>query len=1117
MGLWPLDHDVVLFAWLDFCNKHRINYLATIERELEERTEVPRSRAAVCSHLRYTEWRYRKPNEKRRIQTVELVPHIGIIEKGSRGLQYPSKEMILKIRKALQEYEKEYSPDKIQELVAGTSEKNKPSLLKAQPLPLSSSPVKIAEDSSTYVRKRVSSPEDGEYPNKKRCVERVRVFLVSLDLHSEFFLPTNTKSIPFQKRRKKLELQRPQLTSTIKSAKVQPLNDRSSIKTKISNVQPEITHRSETPSIDGESEDNITEPTQKDIEEVLSKSQENYKKLLKEKEAEISAIREYWDCDLRKLHEKIEKLQRTKLELEAKTSSLESAVIDVRNAGRNPLTYIIDQKNMEIWKLTDMIHRQFEVSSIKETQVKYLPLQDVDAAMNEIRLELEAMTQMQDFSSILNSKIWFGGDLSHLVNSAFASPEESIDGRLRLKKLAARFGAAAVLSLLTITALRDWVFLTDFPKVESGSLSLLEAYRNIAFNQGGWDELRCYDFGAFKEHMKRSYFKEELTRIARQLACRLSRTLSLIFGESLEGAVNEFSFHTWGEDLKSWKERQYHFETIFRAALELKSDSIITDDTYTFEFLLNETYANKPFDESEVPEGFWLRLSIGAYKSRSLVSQDEKTGALVQTCNFLSSVTDDWICDYRKNLYLSIDRAHNPEIMLSPGRDSSRLATGPRTDNQNLEQDAFQPEEPGTDEVAYNNSMTIDKIPEPMKNIPQLRLQLPDISSEHMCKICKRKFEKSQGLRAHQRNKTCRRCTACRKVWPTIAALKEHTSKNHNERILIFASSKGDHVEPEPATLPVSKRETRPNVAIEDGICEENEVEEIELEEIEVEVEVNDIEENDLDLFSATVLESMNNQEADLPHTTESRTYSVSEMPSSIDCEQEEGEEPGSAGSVPCLVSTVETDDTNLLPKGTRTIGEELDLASEESEGEELTTSESGHACEKIERDEEDTVGSGDSTNRSDSRSVIGLDDLITIDSEILETKGEAALDLCGQTIEVEPESSSTTGSSTSDANLYTLAIQSPDQWAIPEDCDTSNFLFESPKLIPERRASQLFLVTTEDEKADQDADEDNSHDVNAPENVIAEEPKSINTAEDESTEFDNHDGSGINIHDGSI
>ncbi|KAF7909296.1 uncharacterized protein EAF01_003014 [Botrytis porri] len=352
--------------------------------------------------------------------------------------------------------------------------------------------------------------------------------------------------------------------------------------------------------------------------------------------------------------------------------------------------------------------------------------------------------------------------------------------------------------------------------------------------------------------------------------------------------------------------------------------------------------------------------------------------------------------------------------------------------------------------------------------------------------------------------------------------LKDLANDSCSERthqIGIFASSTGDHVEPQSAAIPVS------NVAIEKGICEEEDVEEsdvkIDIEENdgeEIVVEESDVEidgeksmlsRNDLDLNFAKVLESVNNREEDISQTTKSRSHPVSEIPSSIDFE--EREEPGSPESVTCLITLIETDDTNLLPIGNRTSGEEIDSASTTSEGEELTTSEGEYPCEKIELREEGMVRSGDSTYRSTSPTIIGLDDLIEIDSKALDTKEEAALDF-------QSEGSSTTESSTCDGIPETLKIQSLGRWMVPKSCDTSNLLFESPKLIPERRESQLFLVPAEDEKVgDKDADEDKSSEVKTPENFIEEEPKSINDAEDESTELGKHDGSEISLNDGSI
>lgn len=218
--------------------------------------------------------------------------------------------------------------------------------------------------------------------------------------------------------------------------------------------------------------------------EKLESMQARYKQNLQIKEAEINDIRKQWDDDTRTMHASIGKLQQTKLDLEAKVSNLEAAALDVKNAGGNPLAYEIGLKNIEIYNLTNKIHQQFGVSATKFTEAKYLSPLVVDTALNELRLELEAMTQTQDFARILGSKEWFDDDLEYLVNSAFATPQGSIEGKVKLRTLGGILGPTAVVSILAITALRDWVFLKDFPRVELGSLSLIESYRNIAFNKG---------------------------------------------------------------------------------------------------------------------------------------------------------------------------------------------------------------------------------------------------------------------------------------------------------------------------------------------------------------------------------------------------------------------------------------------------------------------------------------------------------------------------------------------------------------------------------------------------------------------------------------------------------
>lgn len=237
--------------------------------------------------------------------------------------------------------------------------------------------------------------------------------------------------------------------------------------------------------------------------------------------------------------------------------------------------------------------------------------------------------------------------------------------------------------------------------------------------------------------MRQPYFKDLLKRTAKQLSCRLSRTLSPLFGKSLQNPGNDFSFHTWGEDLESWKERQYHFERLFRTALELKSDSVSTDDNYTFEFSSNQVYANKPLNEPDVPEGSWLRLSICAYKSKPLNSESEKESALVQTRNFLPSVTEGCFCDYRKNVYLGVSPSQKTQRMLQPNRDLLNISATSGTDNEDSERNILHPGRTHISETTHNSRPAVVEIPIQSKSILQLPARPPDMPSNYVCKTCK--------------------------------------------------------------------------------------------------------------------------------------------------------------------------------------------------------------------------------------------------------------------------------------------------------------------------------------------------------------------------------------------
>ncbi|ESZ94880.1 hypothetical protein SBOR_4756 [Sclerotinia borealis F-4128] len=728
---WSLSENVALFAWLDFCIANKINCLNTIQKHMEKETGISWSKHSARASLRFLEWKYRNLNEKRGLKPDEQKGSLYIVQTGSKCLQYPPKDMMRLIKKALINYKNKYSSEAIQELL-------EPKFVKSDQ---GQSPANIPTRESSPAGKRDSLEEIEEVSRKRQCLKKVRENFKLAPIHGSQLLDVELSLASIEP----VQPENPAQASRTRSSRTNftsgKVAHRPSGKqptraaTPTSNEDLELSFSPRSLLVDRPSVESPAKNQHNQVGEgILEDMQEHHKEILQIKEAEIRIIREQWDSDLRTFYGKVERLERSEMVLTAKNSALEAAASDIKGGGSNPLEQMIAQKNVEIWKLTQQLRRQLKVTQLGETEAKYLPPQTIHTAMNEIRFVLEDIIRSNALCVPLGPNEWFDGDLEYLVNSAFDTPRGSTEGKLQLKRLDVKLGPSAVFSILAITALRDWVFLTDFPHVDLGSMSLIESYRNIAFDKGGWEELRCFDFGAFKEYMKQPYFKDVLNRTAKQLACRLLRTLSFLFGESLERVGHDCSFHTWGEDFDSWNERRYHYEKLFQTALELKSGSVITDDTYTFEFSSKQEYISKPFNKLSGPEESWLCLSICAYGSKSLVFPRGKEGALVQTRNFLASVIVDWPCDYRKDIYLDVDRSYQTRNLSQLSRDRMNLSARHNTSTPHPMSHAADSESFNIAEIDHS---AIFKAPTHTGNVPGLPKQpihrVPVRSSE--CKL----------------------------------------------------------------------------------------------------------------------------------------------------------------------------------------------------------------------------------------------------------------------------------------------------------------------------------------------------------------------------------------------
>ncbi|CAD6443739.1 b04f0f84-d757-4464-9571-82ab1f03401a [Sclerotinia trifoliorum] len=812
---WSLEEDVVLFAWLDFYNKHGGDHLATIKQKIMEATGKCRTKNAVRCRLRFIEWKYR--------QLQVQVP---------ARKSTPVKTRIVPASKTTQQ----------------------------------------AQDEASHVRKRSSQEAGEDIARKKRRLEET------------------TGTTPLEKQDKKSEMGLPRPFSTAERPKSHLPKAKSPAKAAVSNVhkEPKISLSSKAHSENRSNDEVVKLGHRKHVKEKsLENIKESYRRDLQRKEAEIIAIRDHWDSDLLELHGRIGKLQQTKLELESKASNLEAADIVT-----------------------------------------------IDTAMNEIRLELEAMTEIQDFRRMHRPKEWFDGNLTHLVNSAFTSLEGS--------------------------------------------------------NHGGWVELRLFDVGAFKEHMKQPYFKDLLKRTTKQLSCRLSRTLSPLFGKGLENLGHDFSFHTWGEESESWKERQYHFERLSGTALELKSGSVITDDNYTFEFSSNQAYSNKPFDEPDVPEG---------------------------SCP-----------------------SHKMQIMLQPKGDLVEISATSDTDNEDSEQNILHPAETHVSEATHKSRPAVIEIPIQSKRILQLPAQAPDMPSKYKPKHHTWQFEKSNSSLSVTRGR---------------------------ERAPSAVSS-------------APKRITRSNPPTERESSEDT----------------------DLDANFTNSSEAVENREPDSPRATHDYISSAGEDTQTLDNEISDSFDSNDDGELEVrnsplhLASMIGTNDPNLSNVGRGSSSTKgLDTTSEGSEIKELAIAKKNHKTKNIRK----------SSYELGENAVILSEELRYGSNLKMDMRLCSSFGVSQESLEVNLKENATL--SPNDVELGNQEILFPEKSCSTGKCGTTDDVFESPRLIPERRKSQLYLVGIEEEESEEsEADEDHSVVVKDSENINAERAEQADTPEDESTEADENE-----------
>lgn len=191
--------------------------------------------------------------------------------------------------------------------------------------------------------------------------------------------------------------------------------------------------------------------------------------------------------------ERERKLRANEKRLEAANLHLSTALHDSQLARRDPQEYQNYLQLEREWNLNQEVHTMRKYASFFQmTPTPLGPIllnrENLNKAIVELRFELEAIMVGHKMSTplIVPPQV-SNSDLGKLVHSAMATDVHSMSGDFWLTKW--RLEPHAVVSALTISALRDWVFMSDFPNFEPDDLKILEATREAAMTLGKYSHL----------------------------------------------------------------------------------------------------------------------------------------------------------------------------------------------------------------------------------------------------------------------------------------------------------------------------------------------------------------------------------------------------------------------------------------------------------------------------------------------------------------------------------------------------------------------------------------------------------------------------------------------------
>lgn len=157
-----------------------------------------------------------------------------------------------------------------------------------------------------------------------------------------------------------------------------------------------------------------------------------------------------------------------------------------RLAGKNPGEEESYQKSHEIWSLTNKLQKMRELLNFTVEDPQQGSIREkirIEQVMDLLGSELESILHGHDITLPLKCPIVVPGSQLHsLVQGAFGQDTAIGQEKPLLRSAIAKFQPTVVIRCLVVAALREWVFMSNFPNF--GTTLLLQAYRDSIMVQG---------------------------------------------------------------------------------------------------------------------------------------------------------------------------------------------------------------------------------------------------------------------------------------------------------------------------------------------------------------------------------------------------------------------------------------------------------------------------------------------------------------------------------------------------------------------------------------------------------------------------------------------------------